>query len=226
MKSLHRIVFYIKHVLREARFVLERKIKRYRDKEIRNDVESNDNPSSEKSELEEDCELPDLDATKTMAFHPWFKNHRCNFLTAKKYRRRICTAIEWGIANGIEIFLVDYTTPFGLLALETLLEKQGEHGSFKIYVYQTEHFRKRRSYRIVKETPVELCLLAARADYFYGTDPVFALIHVLPRIAVHYSEGGMMIIEKNCRLDIGFSKQMKAETYTSSFSFRIEASAV
>ena len=58
----------------------------------------------------------------------------------------------------------------------------------------------------MKETPVELCLLAARADYFYGTDPVFALIHVLPRIAVHYSEGGMMIIEKKLPFGYRFLK--------------------
>ena len=36
--------------------------------------------------------------------------------------------------------------------------------------------------------------------------PVFALIHVLPRIAVHYSEGGMMIIEKKLPFGYRFLK--------------------
>lgn len=158
-------------------------------------------PDSEVKEIEEAIEtpveiLPKLIPKKTMAFHSWRNNCSCNFITASSFRKKIRDEVQWGRENGIEVFLVDYTTPFGLLAFETLLEERKRHGDFRVYVYQSRYFSKRRSYRFVKETPLEVMFMNAEADYHYGCFPEIVFIHVFPQIAIHYSETGRLIIEK------------------------------
>lgn len=157
-------------------------------------------PDSEVKEIEEAIEpsaenLPKLIPEKTMAFHSWRDNGSCNFATVSSYRKKIRDEVQWGRKNGIEVFLVDYTTPFGLLSLETLLEERKQYGDFRVYVYQSRYFSKRRTYRLVKETPLEMLFMSAEADYHYGCLPELIFIHVLPHIAIHYSETGRMVIE-------------------------------
>lgn len=157
-------------------------------------------PDSEVKDIEKAIEpsvedLPELIPEKTMAFHSWRNTCSCNFITAPSYRKKIRNEVQWGRENGIEVFLVDYTTPFGLLAFETLLEERKRHGDFRVYVYQSRYFSKRRTYRIVKETPLEVMFMGAEADYHYGCFPDLVFIHVLPDIAIHYSETGRLIID-------------------------------
>lgn len=157
-------------------------------------------PDAQVKEIEEAVDLPveslpKLDPEKTMVFHSWRDTCCCNLVTVPLYRKRIKDAIQWGREKGIEVFLVDYTTPFGLLALETLLEERKQHRDFLVYVYQSRYFSKRRSYRLVKETHLEVMFMEAEADYHYGGFPNLVFIHVLPYIAIHYSETGRLVIE-------------------------------
>lgn len=202
MKVIQRLCF---HVRRMAETISWKWKKLVHPAEAKEELEELDSaadtiPGSQTKVIEEAIEpsvenLPELIPEKTMAFHSWRDTWCCNFVTASSYRKKIKAAIQWGREKNIEVFLVDYTTPFGLLALETLLEERKQYGDFRVYVYQSRYFSKRRTYRLVKETPLEMLFMTAEADYHYGCFPELIFIHVLPHIAIHYSETGRLIIE-------------------------------
>jgi len=92
----------------------------------------------------------------------------CNFITAPTHRRKIIRAYKWAIAHHMTIFLVDYTTPFGLLALETLSALQNERDHFLIYAIKGNLFCHRKSYRLIPETDIELLFLTAQSDHAFS----------------------------------------------------------
>ena len=129
MKVIHRLCFHICRAAEKIswewkKLVCPAKV----EKELEElEADASTIPDSEVKEIEEAIEpsaenLPKLIPEKTMAFHSWRNTCACNFITAPSYRKRIRNEMQWGRENGIEVFLVDYTTPFGLLAFETLLE--------------------------------------------------------------------------------------------------------
>ena len=132
----------------------------------------------------------------SMAFHSWTRSIRCNFLTATWYRKRIRAEIQWVREHEIALYVADYTTPFGLLALEELIKDRKKNGGIKICAYRTMLFGKRRTYRLWKEPELDVTLLCGQADYYYGTHPSDALAFLLPQIAIHCSETGRIVIEK------------------------------
>lgn len=64
---------------------------------------------------------PVLVPQETILFTSGRHSRRCNFLTARRYRTYIRMTCIWAREQGITTFITDYTTPFGLLALEILL---------------------------------------------------------------------------------------------------------
>lgn len=202
MKVIQRLWFHVRRIVEKVSWKWQKLVHPIEAEKKLEELETAANimPDSQIKEIEEAIEpsvesLPELIPEKTMAFHSWRDNGSCNFATASSYRKKIRDEVQWGRKNGIEVFLVDYTTPFGLLSLETLLEERKQYGDFRVYVYQSRYFSKRRTYRLVKETPLEMLFMSAEADYHYGCLPELIFIHVLPHIAIHYSETGRMVIE-------------------------------
>ena len=69
--------------------------------------------------------------------------------------------------HGFTTFLVDYGTPFGLLALEVLSELRGTGAKFSLYAARSVHMGQRKSYRLHLESDAALVPLLARCDYNY-----------------------------------------------------------
>ena len=109
---------------------------------------------------------PCLDPQRAILFHSrhsWI----CNFLTAPYFRRAIRRSFQWAVEHGFTTFLVDYGTPFGLLALEVLLELRGTGVKFSLYAARSVHMGQRKSYRLHRESDVSLIPLIAQCDYNY-----------------------------------------------------------
>jgi len=138
----------------------------------------------------EDAE-PKLDPRRTMLFHSRPEEHGCNTITAATCRQRILLARAWAREHGITTFLADYTTPFGLLALETLVELREAGEDFRVYAVKSTYFGKRRTYRAIPETGIEMAFLASRADYSYHGMPETIVHSVLPNAATQCSEVGI-----------------------------------
>lgn len=127
---------------------------------------------------------------RTLLFLSRSKEHDCNSITARKYRKSILLALQWAQEHGISTFVVDYATPLGILALETLLDERKKGAEFNIYTIRTTHVTLRRTYRLVKETPIELAILTSSGDYHYTMLPDDATRFMFSQIAIHFTEAG------------------------------------
>lgn len=139
---------------------------------------------------------PKLDPRRTMLFHSRPEEHGCNMVTAGACRQRILFALEWAREHGITEFLADYTTPFGLLALETLVELREAGENFRVYAVKSTYIGRRRTYRTIPETEIELAFLTSRADYCYHGRPENIVSSVFPNAATQYSETGIWITKE------------------------------
>ena len=139
---------------------------------------------------------PELDPRRTMLFYSRTDESGCNAITAPSFRNRILNALEWAQEHGITVFLADYTTPFGLLALETLVELRESDNSFRVYAVRGMPIAMRKSYRLVPETKIELAFLAARADYDYHVLPAEAIVRIMPNAATQCSEKGLWVAKE------------------------------
>ena len=109
---------------------------------------------------------PCLDPKSAILFHSrhsWI----CNFLTAPYFRRAIRRSFQWAAEQGFTTFLADYGTPFGLLALEVLIEMRGSGAAFSLYAARSVHMKRRKSYRLRRESDAALIPLLAKCDYSY-----------------------------------------------------------
>ena len=88
-------------------------------------------------------------------------------LFAGQDRTYIRLSYVWARKQGITTFVVDYTTAFGLLAMETLLELRGKGADFLLYAINSRHFAKRKSYRLIPETDIEIAWNLSKCDYRY-----------------------------------------------------------
>lgn len=112
------------------------------------------------------CE-PVLDPKTTILFTSGHHRRRCNFLTARRYRTYIRLSYLWAREQGITTFITDYTTPFGLLAMETLLELRSTGADFVLYAISSRYFARRKSYRLIPETDIEIAWNLSKCDYRY-----------------------------------------------------------
>lgn len=109
------------------------------------------------------CE-PVLDPKTTILFTSGHHRRRCNFLTARRYRTYIRLSYLWAREQGITTFITDYTTPFGLLAMETLLELRSTGADFVLYAISSRYFARRKSYRLIPETDIEIAWNISKCD--------------------------------------------------------------
>ena len=94
--------------------------------------------------------------------------------------------------QGITTFIADYTTPFGLLAFEILLELRSTGANFTLYAVSSRHIGRRRSYRLIKETDLELAWNLAKCDYRYQClYSVDTLYKIYSNSGTHCTEDGI-----------------------------------
>lgn len=138
---------------------------------------------------------PILDPRRTMLFQTKGDENRCNFRNTLSFRKKIRYAYRWGQDHGINCFLVDTVSPFGLLAFETLLELRAEGEEFHLYVFQSKTFTHRKSYRLIPETEIEYLFLLREADYHYMRT-VFSSNEVRSKAGTQCSENGIWGVRK------------------------------
>lgn len=160
------------------------------------DITPEDAEEIERMLQEHEAAEPQLDPRRTMLFYSRSNETGCNAITAPSFRNRILNALEWAQDHGITAFLADYTTPFGLLALETLVELRESDDSFRVYAVRGMPIAMRKSYRLVPETGIELAFLTAGADYSYHLHPAEAIVRVMPNAATQCSEKGLWVAKE------------------------------
>lgn len=153
--------------------------------------------SSDRAVAERRAGEPVLDPRRTILFCAGTKWDRCHFFNVPWFRSYIRRAYRWAAAQGADTFVVDIYTPFGLLALETLLDLRKKH-EFKLYVFQGSRTRKsRKSYRLILETEVEFIILFTQADYSYGgLDPYEAAEKITRRAGLLCTERGFQVCKR------------------------------
>lgn len=105
----------------------------------------------------------DFDPKRTVLFRGKH-GRRCNFLTVRKYREEIVVGAVVLLMSGIDTFIVDYISPFGLAALEKLVEMREKGYYFKLYAIQDGPISSRKTYRFIPEIGSEIILLADKCD--------------------------------------------------------------
>lgn len=137
---------------------------------------------------------PTLEPRRTIVFSSYNSKKRCNFVTAHYYRRLITKNLKWAIERGFSNVLVDYTTPYGLLALETLLPIKTNGTRFNLYAVKSLLFSERKSYRLVPETNIEIAFLTRECDYSFSQYlPEETLFQIFNNAGVLCSESGIAI---------------------------------
>lgn len=135
---------------------------------------------------------PVLAPQTTILFAGQDHGRRCNFLTARRYRTYIRLSYAWARKQGITTFIVDYTTAFGLLAMETLLELRSKGADFVLYAMNSRHFARRKSYRLIPETDIEIAWDLSKCDYRYQcTYSPDTLYRVYSSVGIRCAEDGM-----------------------------------
>ena len=178
MKQVNRITFWFCKFCSNLKISWMKHLPRYQKKTDAEILEFDDivEDSEELQQLAKDLEAeyeeyvssePVLVPQTTILFTSGQHSHRCNFLTARRYRTYIRRSCTWAQEHGITTFIVDYTTPFGLLALEILLELRNAGANFALYTISSRHTCQRKSYRLIQETDIEIAWNLAKCDYRY-----------------------------------------------------------
>ena len=141
---------------------------------------------------------PTLCPRRTLLFGGGYYSRKCNFLTASRYRKHIRHTYTWAVEHKIDTFIVDYTTPIGLLALETLLSLRDAGESFHLYAVRSISVRERKSYRLIRETPIEIIFLQLNCDYTYRSPNFIDMKEkVYSKVGVLCNTKGIRIMREN-----------------------------
>lgn len=116
---------------------------------------------------ERERQAPKLIFEETAVFISTREKPELHFYNVRKYRKRIREQFKFLRESGANTFIVEYSSPYGLLAMEMLLGMEQDHEPFRLFCFKRLG-KKRQTYRLVKEYPLELVYLAARCDYSYG----------------------------------------------------------
>lgn len=156
-------------------------------------------PESQKCFDEEFLDIePNLNPQQTILCGGGYYRKSCNFLTANKFRSYIRKTYFWASKRGIDVYITDVATPFGLLALETLLSLRNEGEHFQLYSVRSKLFVKRKTYRLIRETPVEMALLESKCDYCYQfLDPSEMVHKILSKSGLWCNTRGIRIAQKD-----------------------------
>lgn len=140
---------------------------------------------------------PHLNPRKTMLFQAASKKSRCQFWNAWFFRRYIQKQFQWGLSHGITTYIVDYSSPFGLLSLEVLHRLKKEGKNFKLFGMRSSYWGRRKSYRLIPETDIELLILVSQCDHSYHhlciSDNIRA---VYPNVGIVCTEKGISVSRK------------------------------
>lgn len=112
-------------------------------------------------------EAPVIRPQRTVVIFSLSSESRCNFLTAWAYRVYLRRAYHQLRGQGVNTFITDYSTPLGLLAHEVLIELRRSGEIFHLYTFRHSYLSERRTYRLIRETPLEIIRLTLEADYRY-----------------------------------------------------------
>lgn len=141
---------------------------------------------------------PILIPQNTMFFGGGKSKKKVNFWNAGHYRADIQKAYAWAISHGINVFVVDYSKPIGLLALETLLDLRCADESFRLYAVQTARARSTKSYRLIRETDIEIIQMLAKCDYFFHYLTIVEMFDkISSKVGYRYNEDGIQIDDTN-----------------------------
>ena len=110
---------------------------------------------------------PHIDPRRAVLFLAKSNEHGCNFITTRRFEKYISNLYRQARSWGMTTFIVDNSTPFGLLAHEILLAVKGQGEDFSLYVFQSKTFSKCKSFRLIPETDTERIRLNLSADYHY-----------------------------------------------------------
>ena len=112
---------------------------------------------------------PVVEPRRTVLIYSKDDELRCNFITTRKYENYITRlyyqALEWGMNT----FVVDISSPFGLLVYEMLLVLRERGDTFKVYVFHSRPHALSKSFRLVPETDLERIFDRTKADYYYNS---------------------------------------------------------
>lgn len=201
MTVFDRLKYYVRMFLKELRWQWNELVRPEINRKKMEELESYEATPEEIADMERymqehEAAEPELDPRRTMLFHSRTDEHSCNAMTVTAYRNRILYALEWAQEHGITTFLADYATPFGLVALEMLVELRKTDNSFRVYAIRSMPITMRKSYRLVPETRIELAFLSTSADYSYHLHPAEAIIRVMPNAATQCSEKGLWVAKE------------------------------
>ncbi len=175
-----RLRFHCKHVLTQMRYKLN--IYTEKEKNFLAVVDPEEDvvcqTDEEKEEMRAFLKALDSVLDKTIDFDPHRTvlfcgrhGYRCNFLTIQKYQEDILIKSLILLGLGIDTFIVDYISPFGLAALEKLLEMRKKGYAFKLYAVQGGSITDRKTYRLIPEIGSEILLLTAKCDKHFSPSP-------------------------------------------------------
>lgn len=110
---------------------------------------------------------PHIEPRRTVLICAKSNERSCNFITARRFEKHILNLYLQARLWGMTTFIVDNSTPFGLLAHEVLLAVKGQDEDFSLYVFQSKTLSKCKSFRLIPETDIERIRLNLSADYHY-----------------------------------------------------------
>lgn len=207
-RVLYRLKFHIHNYTFMPQFLRQKMFDIRCSKYIRNlDKEGDEEISAEEGEKFREMidefedqhlsNLPKLTPRRTMLFYSdIIKHSRCNWVTAHRFRRYICKCYHWAIRRGITTFIADYTSPFGLLAMETLISYKNHGADLQLYSARSDYIGKRRSYRLIPETNLEIIYLTMNCDYDYRLPPKVVGNVVFRHVGTVCSEKGIWVSKK------------------------------
>lgn len=141
---------------------------------------------------------PILVPKNTMYFGGGKSKRKVNCLNASRYRADIQQACTWALSHGINVFVVNYARPIGLLALETLLDLRRAGEMFQLYVDQITHIRHMKSYRLIRETDIEIIFMLSQCDYRFQRLTILERFDkISSRVGYRYNEDGIHIDKTN-----------------------------
>ena len=141
---------------------------------------------------------PILVPKNTMYFGGGKSKRKVNCLNASRYRADIQQACTWALSHGINVFVVNCARPIGLLALETLLELRHAGETFQLYVDQITCIRHMKSYRLIRETDLEIIFMLSQCDYRFQRLTILERFDkIASKVGYRYNEDGIHIDERN-----------------------------
>lgn len=134
---------------------------------------------------------PVLKPEQTMVFYSGPK-HQCSIWNVKRCRETILKATDFAADHGINTYIVNITSPFGLLAMEMLCNMRMIGFSCRLYSVRAELTNQRKSWRLLRETDMEFLRYNVQCDYrYYQYTPEEIRMWIYPQAGYVCDERGV-----------------------------------